>query len=352
MKHTRQFNEENERLKRRYLQYLRHAKGQAETSIGKVAEALLRLESCLEFKAFGSLNLNDVEHFKETLSSTKNLKTGKVIASSTRVNTLVQVRAFFHWLADQIGYKSVVRHSFAESFSPSRKDQAIARSARLKPYATAEQAAHAFAQMPAETLIERRDRAIFSLMMLTGARVTATASLKVGHVDLVEGCVFQDGAEVATKGAKTFTTWFVPVDETYHDCLAAWIKELREELLFGPTDPLFPKPKMKMFGFEGFKVVGLSRLPYTTEDRLRSIIKQAFATAGLPPYTPHRFRNTIVRMSNDYVTTAEELKAVSMNLGHSKISTTIDDYGQISPERQGEVMKRLREKVKKAKSEG
>lgn len=53
-------------------------------------------------------------------------------------------------------------------------------------------------------------------------------------------------------------------------------------------------------------------------------------------------------MSNRYVTTPEELKAVSMNLGHSSIQTTVDDYGRISPERQGEVLKQLREKVRKA----
>ena len=76
---------------------------------------------------------------------------------------------------------------------------------------------------------------------------------------------------------------------------------------------------------------GLSRLHYKTNDCLRRVIKDAFAAAGLPPYTPHRFRNTNVDLSNGYVTTAEELKAVSMNLGHSSIHTTVDDYGAISP---------------------
>jgi uncharacterized protein YqeY len=53
-----------------------------------------------------------------------------------------------------------------------------------------------------------------------------------------------------------------------------------------------------------------------------------------------------VDLSNGYVTTAEELKAVSMNLGHSSIKTTVDDYGAISPQRQGEVMQKLRRKVR------
>lgn len=55
-------------------------------------------------------------------------------------------------------------------------------------------------------------------------------------------------------------------------------------------------------------------------------------------------------MSNRYVTTAEELKAVSMNLGHSSVRTTVDDYGQISPQRQGEIIKHLRDKLRKAQA--
>jgi|LNFM01.1.fsa_nt_gb hypothetical protein len=51
-------------------------------------------------------------------------------------------------------------------------------------------------------------------------------------------------------------------------------------------------------------------------------------------------------MSNGYVTTAEELKAVSMNLGHNSIHTTVDDYGSISPQRQDEIMQALRRKVR------
>lgn len=35
-----------------------------------------------------------------------------------------------------------------------------------------------------------------------------------------------------------------------------------------------------------------------------------------------------------------------MNLGHTSIKTTVDDYGAISPERQGEVMRKLRERVR------
>jgi hypothetical protein len=40
----RKFNEENERIKREYLKYLRHAEGQDELTLDKVAATLIDFE--------------------------------------------------------------------------------------------------------------------------------------------------------------------------------------------------------------------------------------------------------------------------------------------------------------------
>jgi integrase/recombinase XerD len=346
MKSTRKFNEENERIKRSYLRYLRNAKGLSENSVNKASDAILRLEKATDFKPFFKLNGDDVLQFKEDLSKSATGKTGKPMVAASRVNIQACVRSFMHWLADQTGYKSKITHSFAGHFSPQQKDMRIAKASRIKPTATIEQADHTFRLMPSKTVLDRRNRAFFALMMLTAARIEAAASLKIGHVDLNLGCVHQDGAVVLTKFGKTFTTYFMPVSQMYEECLSEWIEELTKVHLFGPSDPLFPKPDIFISPSDGIVNRGLSRLHYKTNDCLRRVIKDAFLAVGLPPYPPHRFRNIAVATSNGYVTTAEELKAISMNLGHSSIKTTVDDYGAISPERQGEVMRRLREKVR------
>lgn len=116
----------------------------------------------------------------------------------------------------------------------------------------------------------------------------------------------QDGAEVLTKFGKTFTTYFMPVAQMYEDCLAEWIDELTKFHLFGPSDPLFPKPDINISPSAGIVNRGLSRLNYKTNDCLRRVIKQAFKAVGLPPYTPHRFRNIAVATSNGYVTTQRQ----------------------------------------------
>lgn len=348
MESTRKSNEDNERIKRAYLRYLRNAKGLSETTIDKAASAILRLENAIAFKSFLSLNEDDAEAFREDLTSSLTGKTGKPMTAVSRVNIQVTVRAFIQWLADQPRYKTKITHSFAKYFSPNRKEKTIANSGRLKAAATPEQTSHAFRLMPTKSTFDRRNKALFALMVLTGARIDAVASLKVGHIDVVEGCVFQDGAEVRTKFSKSFTTWFLPVEQMYEDCLSNWIKELTENHLFGPTDPLFPKPQIKASRAEGYQNVGLSREHYKSNDQLRKFIKASFSAAGLPPFTPHRFRNTLVAMSNRYITTPEQLKAVSMNFGHSSVQMTVDGYGQISPQRQGEVIKALRKNIRDA----
>ena len=49
--------------------------------------------------------------------------------------------------------------------------------------------------MPAGSEIERRDRALVAFTLLTGARDSAIASMKMKHVDLIKGCVHQDARE-------------------------------------------------------------------------------------------------------------------------------------------------------------
>jgi integrase/recombinase XerD len=101
MKSTRKFNEDNERMKRSYLRYLRNAKGLSENSVNKASDAILRWEKATDFKPFSKLNGDDVLQFKEHLSRSATGKTGKPMVAASRVNIQVCVRSFVHWLADQ-----------------------------------------------------------------------------------------------------------------------------------------------------------------------------------------------------------------------------------------------------------
>ena len=120
------------------------------------------------------------------------------------------LKAFVEWLSQEVGYKSRIKYSDAEYFNLSEKEARIAKATRQKPVASIEQIKHVLAMMPNGTDIEKRDRAPIAFTLLTGARDSAIASLKLKHIDLKAGTVYQDAREVNTKFGKSFTTSFFP----------------------------------------------------------------------------------------------------------------------------------------------
>lgn len=187
----RKINEENERAKRAYVFYLEQAKGLDQKSTDKVLAAILKFEESTGFKSFKHFHIEQASRFKAVLAKAKG-RTGKPLSHATIDATLAQVRGFFHWLAGQSGYKSRISYSDTEYFRNNRKDARVAHTRQDIPYPSVEAAFHAFQAMPNRTEIERRDKALFAFFMLTGARVGAVASLRLKHIDLFQGRVFQD----------------------------------------------------------------------------------------------------------------------------------------------------------------
>jgi len=195
--------------------------------------------------------------------------------------------------------------------------------------------------MPVRTEIERRNRALVAFTLLTGARDTAIASMKLKHVDMKEGCVQQDAREVKTKFSKTFNTFFFPVGDEIRRVVEEWVGYLRGEKLWGNDDPLFPATHIALGETLQFEASGLEREHWSTASPIRTIFREAFNRAGLPYFNPHSFRNTLVRLGLERCKSAEEFKAWSQNLGHEKPLTTFMNYGRVETERQGEIIREL-----------
>lgn len=163
--------------------------------------------------------------------------------------------------------------------------------------------------MPFATDFDKRDKALFAFFVLTGARDGAVASLKLKHVNVELGRVFQDVRDVNTENAKSIMCQFFPVDEAYRACFVSWVRFLKEEKFFGPDDALFPKADMGHVPGQGLRNHGLSREGYASASKLNAIIRSAFASAQLPQYTPHAFRKTQTKFGDEISTTMEERKA-------------------------------------------
>jgi len=335
----RKFNAENERIKRRYEQYLREAKGQDDKSVDKVRAALVRFEDCTKFKSFKSFHIDQARQFKDALSRAKNAN-GSSLSLTTTDATLRLVKGFFHWLAGQQGFKRVLSYSDVEYFNNNRNDARAAHAQRPVQYPSTQAAYHAFQAMSDQTELERRDKAIFAFLGITGARVGAVSSLRLKHINLVDGFVYQDGREVRTKGGKTITTWFFPMHPDYLACFASWVTYLRNDKMFGQEDALFPRPERRLVNGK-FVFDTLSREIYANGSKVNEVFKTAFAQVQMHPYGAHSVRKTLVQEMNDLDLTVAEQKAWSQNLGHENFATTVSSYLPVSDQQQGALIKGL-----------
>lgn len=334
-------NPNNERIKRQYYTYLKEAGRYSEPTVDAVAAALHRFEVYSKFRDFKLFHQQQAIAFKNSLTEQRAQRSGENLSKATLHSTLASLRKFFFWLAGLPGYKSRFTYSDSEYFNISARDVRIATAKREQKNPTLEQVKYVVSTMPANTEIERRDRALIAFTLLTGARDRAIASMSLKHVDLTEGSVYQDAREVSTKYRKTFTTHFFPVGDKIRAIVDEWVNYLRNEKLWGNDDPLFPITRVAVGSSRHFEAAGLDRKHWRTASPIRNIFRNAFERAGLPYFNPHSFRNTLVRLGQSVCQTPEEFKAWSQNLGHDKVLTTFLSYGQVESPRQGEIIRGL-----------
>lgn len=332
-------NPENERIKRHYFTYLKEAKRRGEPSVDAAAKALSRFERQLRFRSFKDFHREQAVAFKRHLAEQSNLRTGKPLSKATIHSTLAALKAFFVWLADQPGFRSRLSYSDADYLNDSDRDSRIAQTRPDKLYLSLEQFQHVNRTMPAGDAFQLRDRALVALILLTGARDGAGVTLKLKHLDLTENLLFQDAREVATKFGKSFTTWFFPVGDEARRIVEEWATYLVGTLHWGPSNPLFPAPRMEAGPDRLARAVGLDRRHWTTAAPIREVFERAFAAAGLPYYSPHRLRDTLAALGKRLCQTPEHLEAWALNLGHSSMMTTFASYAKVEPARHAEIIR-------------
>jgi integrase len=335
---------DNLRVKRRYLLWLAEAKGLSEASIDKAAAAIDRWIAYAGGADFRRFHTEKAVAFKRALER-EHSKAGAPLSSSSREAILRELKAFFLWLADQPGYRAKIRHADAAWFTPDRRDARAAHQGQWRPHPSPEQMRAAILNMSDDTIFARRDRALMALLFLSGSRETAAMTLRLRHIDLANRCVQFDGRDVRTKFGKRFTSFFFPVGEDIAALFGNWVRELREDRLFGPDDPLFPKTEVRRGETGTFEPSGLARAPWSSPGPIVSAFKQAFVALGLPPFSPHTVRKTLTDLASIHCRTPEDFKAWSQNLGHDDVLTTFHNYGTLSPGRQRELIRGFSEEA-------
>jgi len=80
--------------------------------------------------------------------------------------------------------------------------------------------------------------------------------MKLKHVDLIGGCIYQDAREVQTKFRKTFTYLF-PVSPKILDIVVEWVTELGEVNLREMMIRCFPQRELNMAHLANLRWMGL-----------------------------------------------------------------------------------------------
>jgi integrase len=341
-------NAKNERVKHRYLAYLRDARQQSEATVDQAAASITLFEASTGYKDFAAFHIEQARKFKRDLEANVNVRTGKSLSKATIRSRTTAVKEFVLWLCHEPGYRSKLDHRDAAYFNLSANDERIATAKRPKRIATLEQIRNLVSIMPCGTDLDRRDRALIAFAILTGARDGALATFQINNVDVDGRRVLQDARNVATKFRKTFPTWFFPVGDDFEGIVREWIVFLTLEKGFGPSDPLFPKTKNVLDVNGQFAPAGVDRAFWRGTSSIRTIYRRAFGAAGLTYSNPQTFRDTLALLGSKTCRTPEELKAWSQNLGHESVLTTLGSYGTVPDHRQAEIMDELRISSEKA----
>jgi integrase/recombinase XerD len=324
-------NPKNEHIKRLYATYLKHADGKAEPTIRQIEKSIQRYEAFTSFADFGTFNQPKAIDFKDDLATQK-------LAKATILSTVTDLKRFFGWLALQSGFKQKIKLTDIEFLSLSDKDVRAAKAPADRAIPTLEQVLRVVETMPAETAIQKRNRALLAFIALTGTRDGAAITLRLKHFDPVRNLIIQNPNEVATKFSKRINAFILPICDSLKEIFLDWVHYLKTELLFGNDDPLFPKTQMAQDENDCFKAVGLSRDFWANATPIQKIFKAAFLSANLPYYSPHTFRHMIVSEMYRRKLNIGKFKAWSQSLGHQGAMTTLTSYGTLSLEEQGRLI--------------
>jgi site-specific recombinase XerD len=152
-------NFKNERIKRQYADFLKHADGKAEQTIRQIEKSIQRYEAYTSYADFGAFDQQKAKGFKADLGS-------RELSKATILSTVVALKRFLGWLAIQPGHKSKI--SLTEFLSLSEKDIRAAKAPAVRAIPTLEQVLQVVENMPTESAIEKRNRALIAFIAITG----------------------------------------------------------------------------------------------------------------------------------------------------------------------------------------
>jgi integrase/recombinase XerC len=262
-----------------YLQHLTYERGLSGLTCKSYQRDIELLESLAQDTSLESLQNTQVRRFIATMNS-RGLS-GKSIARA-----LSAWRGYFDYLIHHKGFKNNPVTGLRAPKSPKTLPQALSTDLAVK-----------FVDIQGDSLLERRDRAIFELFYSSGLRLSELVNLDIDQLDFSEGTVTVTG-----KGNKTR---IIPVGSHALQAIKNWL-EMRASITI--TEAAI---KAMFITQQGKRLT-----PRAVQYRMKEwAIKQGININMHPHLLRHSFATHVLQSSQD-------LRAVQEMLGHANISTT------------------------------
>lgn len=330
---------ENEKIKKEY--YKRKAIKQQEKTIRQIAKAIERFEEFTEYKNFKLFNFKTAEKY------IKHLKV-EGLSLNTINSYLRHLRAFLEWLSLQSGYKSKINPSDVEALSLTHNELNNINKKIAPDYPTFEQAKALFNSIKPLNDIDRRDKALFALVVMTGMRANSLMTLSIGAINIEKMEILQKNA----KFGKEILTKIFNFDDEMHSYFIEWYKYLKEVKLYGNTDPLFPRTKHTQTAENlSFACEEIEAYYWQSYSSISKVFKERAEKASFQVFSPHKFRHLSIYLALQRCKNGLEIKAVCQHFGHEDVRTALEVYSNLSRVQLSETLEKINNNNINANSE-
>ena len=317
----------NEQAKRRFFEHLSGGEGFADDSVSTFAEAVGQWQQFSKNDDFINFDKSKAMEFVAWQKSRPTKTKSGSLSYATQYNYLRRIKKFFVWLSHQKEYKKISKTD-ADFLRLPNKEARIATSGTTRPMPTFEEVKKIITSIHPKNEIDERDRAILSLALITGMRISAIATLKMKNFNRADKLFDQNpGDGVLTKNSKKILTTFFPIgwpqpEQFFLDWYDHLVKKGAKS-----DSPIFPSTLKGFSGEYDHNKTLVSDEGWASSSGARKIFEKRCKAAEVQYFNPHSFRHLIVNYLSKARLTEEEKKAISMNLGHENVGTTFGSYG-------------------------
>ena len=322
------YNAANERIIERYLMHCKAVRHNDDKTCANLHKAIRSYEVLTDFKNFSDFCPELAAEFLDRLRDLE-------LSKPYLLRLVLDMKHFLRWYALDTNGK----HFNANAVEHLNLMQNELNKARASGYQKSHQYKTLFGvinQMPAQTFIQRRNRALFALAVLGSFRSGELRGFRLDSLifDDYSGAYFIDINPKKISGVK-FCTERQATLINRSDLLGYvldWCAELKEKENFSSFDLMFPSETSR---FNNLLMLErkIEKKPMCAAS-VGKVFKDAFAAAGVEYIKIHNLRHTKARHINE-LGRADLMVAAKQDFGHKSLSTTYNSYvGDMPHEKQ------------------